>query len=227
MNQHSILKYRHTLIFSSAFLISVLLLLFFVSTGADASSSYKVKVTNTDTVTYYSVYRNSSQAEEEHFYSSIYDVYSSMGQHKYTIRFFRPFGETNEYQAKALAKYVAEHSKAKRYQYGWYGQHSKDNPPVYWVYLIEGWNQEKSVDNLIEASPWRNSVSEWFVPKIVGRGDLTSSKWSYYRNELECSTAVWFPQSNVKDGVTVGFSFISGEENDIVRRYCIDEFDYQ
>ena len=227
MNRHSILKYRQIVISFFAFLISVLLLLLHGSMRADASSGYKVKVTEADTVIYYSVYKNSSQAKEDHFYSSVYDVYNSMGSHRYTIRFFRPFAEADEHQAEALARYLGKRSKANYCQYGWYGQHTNDNPPIYWVYLIEGWNQDKSVDKLIEANPWRNSISEWFVPKVVGHGDLTSSKWSFYRNEMECSAAVWFPQKNLKDGVTVGFSFISGEENDVVRRYCIDEFDYQ
>ena len=48
-------------------------------TRADAAGDYKVKETRVDDVVYYSVYSNTDESNENHFYTSSKDVYDSTG----------------------------------------------------------------------------------------------------------------------------------------------------
>lgn len=180
-------------------------------TRADAADSYRVKETRVDDVVYYSVYSNTEESNENHFYTTAYDVYDSAGAFSCTLTFYEPLQPVDVGQADALAKYLAGQMRTKGYV-NWYS-FSRYGETFYWVYGIEGWDPGESVYNLEDAGPWSNMAGESCSATVIGRGN---------QNAAGYSTVVWFPQSSPKDGMTVGFSFSSGDQGGTVRKYCLD-----
>ncbi len=212
---------KHWKRIGSAVLAMLLCRTFLPLIRADAAASYKVKETRVDDVTYYSVYSNSEEQNEDQFFTTAYDVYESTGSYRYTITFYQPFQSAEKEQADALAKYLADRSGSSSYV-GWYS-FTRYGETFCWVYRIEGWDPGDSVYNLEEAGPWRNRSGECCNIRVIGRGDLISESWNEIHNTLECSTAVWIPQNSPKDGMTLGFSFNSGEGTETVWRYCPEQ----
>lgn len=186
-------------------------------TRADAAGSYQVKETRVDNTTYFSVYSNEAEMEEDHFYTTSYDVFESTGAHRYRLTFYQPFQANSQEQAKALQRYLGANlstaGQVGRYSF------SRNGETFFWLYKIEGWDDSKSVYNLEEAGPWYNAGGEQCNVMVIGRGDQVSANWSYIHYTLGCSVADWFPQTSPQDGMTVGFSFGSGGT---VWRYCLD-----
>ena len=172
-------------------------------TRADAAGDYKVKETRVDDVVYYSVYSNTDESNENHFYTSSKDVYDSTGAYSCTLTFYHPFQSVDWEQADALARYLANQMQIEGYVgFSRYGE------SFYWVYMIEGWDPGDSVYNLEDAGPWSNMAGESCSATVIGRGNLVSETLS---GPSGYSIAAWFPQFSPSDGMTVGFSFGSGD----------------
>lgn len=172
---------------------------------AEAAGSYQVNETQVDGKLYYSVYSDETEMEENHFYTTAYDVYESTGQHRYRLTFYQPVQATSAEQARALQRYLGGRLSTAG-QVGWYS-FSYNGETYCWLYKIEGWDSSKNVYNLEESGPWLNAAGEQCNVTVIGRGDQVSENWSYIHYTLGYSIAIWFPQTSPQDGMTVGVSF--------------------
>ncbi|MBR4549432.1 MAG: hypothetical protein IKO83_05895 [Oscillospiraceae bacterium] len=192
------------------------------SDTAEASGSYHVKHWKDGSTHYYTVYKGSlGSSYEATFYRDNYDVYSD-GSVK--ITFFWPNGPVSEEQADAFWQYLGKKSSAKRWYCGYYTWTIDEVYRRYdtrYAYKIEGWSHKKSLDSLLKHSPLVNESGYLLWLEDIGYGNLVSDYWDYIRNTRGCSTAVYLPVSDSKDGATVGFRFTNAY-GDVEYFYCPD-----
>ena len=172
---------------------------------ADAAS-YKVKAWTSGDMHCYTVYKGSlPKMYEPTFYRYDDDVYKS-GNMK--ISFYWQYDSVDEDQLDAFYKYLGDHSKASSWTRGIYHFDVNDGSGTvraYYPYKIEGWRCDKeSTDKLLRFSPLTNSDGTKLYLEYIGRGDLRSTKWNEIRNVRECSTAIYFKESDA----TIGFRFV-------------------
>ena len=190
-------------------LIAILVLTFSMSVPvrADAASNYNVKQWSDGNGTYYYyVYRGSLPRYYEPTFirHKWNNYYSDDGKIRFAI--YSPYGSPNKAESEAFYKYLLSKTKSQYAQAGWYSL-DFGNYTSYHVYKIEGWNQNLSINRLINESPLWNTDGEKLELINIGRGDVINEKWTYIRDTLNCTTAVYFKLKNPKVGVTVGFRF--------------------
>ena len=199
---------RHRVI-SLVCLLGILISLFaaFMPAKADAAN-YKVKQWKDGDLYCYYVYSGSlPKYYEPTFIRTDADNFYS-GDKKIRIAFYSPWGNPTNAETEAFYKYLLSKT-SKKAQAGWYSiTYSGDYPyTVRYVYKIEGWNQDDSLNSLLNAGPFWSSTDYTLDLINIGHGDQVSEKWSYLRNTLYCSTAVYFGVKSPRDGATVGFQF--------------------
>ena len=208
----------------SSLLVLLLCIQLLPALSAGAAPRYKVKETRVDDVWYYSVYSSSAEKEDTHFFTHIYNVFTSAnGKMKLTM--YEPMSFSSDAQAQALADYLQKQSREKRHCSGWYRQVSRDGTVYRWVYLIEGWDPSQSISDLIDKGRyWKDLSRECLMIQSAGDGDVRTSLNSYIYGALEASFAVWFPQSSPHEGVTAAFIFYRNAFTDeVMRCFCVDE----
>lgn len=192
---------------------------------AASSSEYKVKQWTEDGTYYYYVYKGSLPKHYDDnptFYTDPKDVFKSSNGMK--ITFYQAAGKATDEQVDAFWRYLGSQSK----DYWYCGAYPFDvrvggESFRYWyVYKIEGWDYKGNVANLVKASPFTNSDKEKLYVEYIDEGDVVREKWSYIRNNKECSAAVHLKTPKPKNGVTVGFRFKNALGT--AYEYCIFPF---
>ncbi len=193
----------------AALLFSVFALV--IPAQAEASSSYKVKHTESDGFHYYTVYKGTYYSYmEPTFYRDKTDIFrNSDTGNDIKITFYWPIGSANKDQAEAFWRYLGNHIKGKSWWCGYVSFNVNDGSgkhTVYYPYSIEGWNCA-NIKSLLKRNPWYNRDGVALYLENIGEGNLVSSEWSYLRDVLGCSWGVYYPVSNPRAGATVGFRF--------------------
>ena len=182
---------------------------------ADAASNYKVKAWSEGDMRCYMVYQGTPQYDEPTFCRYGSDVYTS-GSMK--ISFLWPWDDADGDKAYALSLYLGEQTQ-KSWQSGcyWISQNDGYYTEYWWyVYMIEGWyGGQDDLLKLQKQAPFVNSNGDKLYIEYIGRGDVTSEKWSVIKDVYKCSSAMYW--SNVD--ATIGFRFTDKYGN-AIEKYC-------
>lgn len=194
-------------------LLGILISLFamLMPVQADAAN-YKVKQWKSGDLYCYTVYTGSlPKYYEPTFVRTDLDNYYSYDR-KIRIALYHPYGEPTAAQADAFYKYLLS-KVSRKSQAGWYEINYNGDVPysTRHVYKIEGWNQDFSLNTLLNAGPFWNYEDGRLELVNIGHGDQVVEKWRYLRDTLHCTTAVYFSVKNPKDGATIGFRFYDWE----------------
>ncbi len=189
------------------FLIFAMILPLLAPVEADAASKYKVKQWSDGKGTqYYYVYTGSLPRHIDPTFVRYPEdnYYSDDG--KIRIALYSPYGSTSSAKSKAFYKYLLSKTKARYAHAGSYSFNHSEYTSRY-VYKIEGWNGNLSLNKLRNAGPFYNTNGDKLEVIYIGRGKIVSEKWSYIRNTLKCAFGLYFSMKNPKVGVTVGLRF--------------------
>ena len=173
-------------------------------TQAYAASKYKVKQWSDGHDTqYYYVYTGClpKHIDPTFIRQEWNNYYSDDGNIR--IAFYCPYGTTSSAKSNAFYQYLLSKTKARYAYAGWYS-FNYSTYTSYHAFKIEGWNNNLSINKLLNAGPFYNIDGEKLEVIYIGRGDIVQQKWSYIRNTLNCFTAIHFKMQNPKVGVTVG-----------------------
>ena len=181
-----------------------------------------------DYVDYYTVYHNSKEKNgPPTFYCEGRDRYNNI----YTgwdveISFYRAYENATLEQARALSRYLKENSTRQYKSSGIYCFSRNGTITDVYVWLIDGWDVENGnldLQELWDREYWMNSDATGLILEEIGYG--YNNDTNQYARELGCSFTIIVQSAKEYDfpGIVIGFRFVEGTDDHIVKKYCPSE----